>query len=169
MSRPSGGNSQEDLGQLYDRVAPSLFRYALMLLAHYHEAEDVIQHVFATLAKRGVSGLDSPDHYLRASVRNECFTRLGRSGPSLVSQTDGQLLESIAAADDRPEIRLSIEKGLRNLPPDQREVVHLKVFEGRSFQEIADLSGESVNTVASRYRYAMEKLKTTFGVRRTDG
>ena len=45
------------------------------------------------------------------------------------------------------------------LPAEQREVVHLKVFEGMTFQEIADLCGESINTVASRYRYAIEKLR----------
>jgi DNA-directed RNA polymerase specialized sigma24 family protein len=35
----------------------------------------------------------------------------------------------------------------------------LKVFEGLTFQEIGDLTGESINTVASRYRYALEKMK----------
>jgi len=48
---------------------------------------------------------------------------------------------------------------LRELPADQREVVHLKAFEGMTFQEIADLTNESVNTIASRYRYAVEKLR----------
>ncbi len=35
----------------------------------------------------------------------------------------------------------------------------MKVFEGMTFQEIADMTGESINTVASRYRYAIEKLR----------
>jgi DNA-directed RNA polymerase specialized sigma24 family protein len=39
----------------------------------------------------------------------------------------------------------------------------MKAFEGRSFQEVADLTGESINTIASRYRYGMEKLRTAFG------
>jgi RNA polymerase sigma-70 factor, ECF subfamily len=42
---------------------------------------------------------------------------------------------------------------------DQREVIHLHVFEGRTFQEIATLAGESINTIASRYRYALQKLR----------
>jgi RNA polymerase sigma-70 factor (ECF subfamily) len=54
---------------------------------------------------------------------------------------------------------------MRSLPPEQREVVHLKVFEGLTFQEIADLAGESINTVASRYRYALEKLRGQLGTR----
>jgi RNA polymerase sigma factor (sigma-70 family) len=47
------------------------------------------------------------------------------------------------------------------LPPDQREVLHLHAFEGMTFQEIADLAGESINTISSRYRYAMGKLRQT--------
>jgi DNA-directed RNA polymerase specialized sigma24 family protein len=43
-----------------------------------------------------------------------------------------------------------------------RRAVHLKVWEGMTFQEIAHLTGESLNTAASRYRYAIEKLRQTF-------
>jgi RNA polymerase sigma-70 factor, ECF subfamily len=35
----------------------------------------------------------------------------------------------------------------------------LKVWEGMTFQEIAEFTGESLNTAASRYRYATEKLR----------
>jgi RNA polymerase sigma-70 factor (ECF subfamily) len=70
------------------------------------------------------------------------------------------------ADTDRPDDRLALEKALRALPPEQREVIHLKVFEGHSFHEIAELTGESINTGASRYRYAMEKLRAMFGAQR---
>ena len=53
------------------------------------------------------------------------------------------------------------ERALRELPPDQREVVHLKAFEGMTFDEIAAFTNESINTVASRYRYAFEKLRAS--------
>jgi RNA polymerase sigma-70 factor (ECF subfamily) len=52
-----------------------------------------------------------------------------------------------------------IERALCQLPPERREVVHLKIFEGMTFQDIADLCDESINTVASRYRYAIEKMR----------
>jgi RNA polymerase sigma-70 factor, ECF subfamily len=41
-------------------------------------------------------------------------------------------------------------------------VIHLHVFEGMTFQEAADAMGESINTIASRYRYAVEKLRAAF-------
>ena len=42
---------------------------------------------------------------------------------------------------------------------EQREVVYLHVFEGMTFQQIAGTSGESINTIASRYRYALARLR----------
>jgi RNA polymerase sigma-70 factor (ECF subfamily) len=48
---------------------------------------------------------------------------------------------------------------IRELPPEQREIVYLHVFEGLTFQEIATGLEASINTVAARYRYALGKLR----------
>ena len=47
---------------------------------------------------------------------------------------------------------------LRTLPPEQAEVVVLKIWEDMTFAEIGTVLEESPNTVASRYQYAMAKL-----------
>jgi RNA polymerase sigma-70 factor (ECF subfamily) len=47
---------------------------------------------------------------------------------------------------------------LRSLPPEQAEVVVLKIWEAMTFAEIAQILETSPNTVASRYQYAMTKL-----------
>jgi RNA polymerase sigma-70 factor, ECF subfamily len=59
------------------------------------------------------------------------------------------------------ELRLALSAAIRQLPADQREVLHVHVFEGLTFREVADATGERLNTVASRYRYALEKLRQT--------
>jgi len=146
-------------GRLYDTYGASLYRYALMLLANAPAAEDAVQQVFASLLKGSTMAIEKDAHYLRRAVRNECYSTLRRQ--SLRDAHGGELLEAIAGADTRPEERLAIEDALRSLSPDQREVVHLHVYEGMTFQEIADASGESINTIASRYRYALAKLKQT--------
>ena len=150
----------DDLGSLYDRLAPGLYRYALMILADRDDAADAIQQVFATLVRRGTAGLQETDHYLRRAVRNECYSALRRRRDRPSHESAAVPLESIAAESDRPDERIAIERALALLPPDQREVVHLKVFEGLTFKEIADVTGESINTMASRYRYGMDKLRT---------
>jgi RNA polymerase sigma-70 factor (ECF subfamily) len=52
-----------------------------------------------------------------------------------------------------------LEQALRALPAEQREVISLKVDGGLTFAEIAALLGVSANTAASRYRYALEKMR----------
>jgi RNA polymerase sigma-70 factor (ECF subfamily) len=159
----TASNPQPGLHEAYDRLAPSLFRYALMLLGDHHEAEDAVQQVFIALAARGTSRIGSLDRYLRISVRNECYSLLGRRRDRPVHANGMPLLEAMPATQDRPDDRLAVEQGLRALPPEQREAIHLKVFEGHTFQEVADLTGESINTIASRYRYGMEKLRAALG------
>ena len=73
------------------------------------------------------------------------------------------LLEPATTADVDPAERLALEGAIRQLPAEQREVVHLHVFEGWTFQEVADTCGESINTIASRYRYALARLRETLG------
>ena len=67
-----------------------------------------------------------------------------------------RLVEPITAED-----RLALDAGIRALPPEQREVIHLHVFEGLTFKEVALATGEPPNTVASRYSYALEKLRAS--------
>lgn len=159
------------LAELYDAHAPGLYRYALMILADHAGAEDVVQHAFMGLIKAGASDnrVRSPMDYLRRSVRNECFSQLRKRARRVeaLAASNGRLLEPLAAGADQPEDRLALEQALRALPPDQREVVYLKVYEGLSFREIAALADVPPNTAASRYRYAMEKLEKLLGPRST--
>jgi RNA polymerase sigma-70 factor (ECF subfamily) len=52
-----------------------------------------------------------------------------------------------------------LESALRELPPEQREVVVLRVWGGLTFAEIATALDQSINTVTSRHRYALEALR----------
>ena len=156
--RPADAAVAERIGRLYDRFAGGLYRYALMILAEPAGAADAVQQVFVALLGGAGSAMDDEERYLRGAVRNACYSTLRRRRPNVSSASDTPLLEAVAARDQLDE-RIAIEQAMRALPAEQREVVHLKVFEGWTFQEIADVSGESINTVASRYRYAMDKMR----------
>ena len=64
-------------------------------------------------------------------------------------------------ADDLDEraFRKALSAALGELPADQRAVVHLKLWEGLTFEQIAELLGIPLNTAASRYRYGLDKLR----------
>jgi RNA polymerase sigma-70 factor, ECF subfamily len=161
--RPLDEPTADWIGGAYDRHGAGLYRYALMLLGDTASAADAVQQVFATLAgrARGAVSVDDEARYLRRAVRNQCFSALRRRRREQAAMAGAPpIIEPIDRASGSPELRAAIEEALRKLPADQREVVHLKVFEGLTFQEIADVAGESINTIASRYRYAMDKLRT---------
>jgi RNA polymerase sigma-70 factor (ECF subfamily) len=151
---------REEIARLYDVHGARMYRYALMLLARPEAAEDVVQHVFAALLTTpGPIGNEA--HYLSRSVRNRCYTVLRRE-PRL-PDLPHPILEPAASSAVDPAERLTLERALASLPAEQREVLHLHVYEGFTFQEAADLCGESINTIASRYRYALAKLRAAFG------
>jgi RNA polymerase sigma-70 factor (ECF subfamily) len=163
MTGPRRDASGDRLAALYDRFAAALFRYAAMILADRAAAADAVHQVFLKLARSGLSFDDrSPaleGSYLRRAVRNECYSRLRERRRDIVVTVDANLLELVEGLDDRPAERLALEQALGELPAEQREVVHLKLWEGLTFQEIAAATGEPANTAASRYRYAIEKLR----------
>ena len=52
-----------------------------------------------------------------------------------------------------------METALNELPAEQRTVAQLKLWDGLTFDEIARAQGIPLNTAASRYRYAIDKLR----------
>ncbi|HEX5397687.1 MAG TPA: sigma-70 family RNA polymerase sigma factor [Verrucomicrobiae bacterium] len=60
---------------------------------------------------------------------------------------------------DENVFRAELSETLAELPPDQRTVVHLKLWEGLTFEAIAAALDISPNTAASRYRYGLDKLR----------
>ena len=149
--------ASERAGRLYDELAAGLYRYAVMLLADAGAAEDAMQQVFAALLRHKGS-IDNETHYLRRAVRNECYSML-RGRVRRREEPGRPLLEPVAAEGVNHAERLALEEAIRGLPAEQREVIHLHAFEGLTFQEVATACGESINTVASRYRYALARLR----------
>jgi RNA polymerase sigma-70 factor (ECF subfamily) len=64
-----------------------------------------------------------------------------------------------ATNPDETAFRDSLSHALAELPPDQRAVVHLKLWEGLTFDQIAEALEIPQNTAASRYRYGLDKLR----------
>ena len=90
--RPRGGNPGDRIGELYDRFAAGLYRYALMILADPAAAGDAVQQVFVALLRLDRS-IESDERYLRRAVRNECYSTLRRrqrdpGRPASRSRTD---------------------------------------------------------------------------------
>lgn len=127
------------------------------------DAEDVVQETFAKyVGLRRVP--DNPAGYLFRIARNEAWSLLRRRRLFFWARrrvTEETALLRAATGERPPGEREALETALRGLPARQREVVVLKHFEGMTFQEIGQVLDCSPNTAASRYRYAIEKLRAS--------
>jgi len=147
--------------EAYDLFGRRLYRTAVRYLGCAIEAEDVVQELFVALV-RSRDHLDRVDNlasYLFVSLRR-LVGRVSddrRRRPKILAD-DSALTGSntdLALVD----LRESLEVALKQLPDEQREVVILKIDSELTFAEIAQVLQISLNTAASRYRYALEKLR----------
>jgi RNA polymerase sigma-70 factor (ECF subfamily) len=155
MEQAADEHRRQRVARIYAESGPRLYGYALMILADHRDAEDVIQQVFAAVLTRQTR-IDDEGAYFRTAVRNAAYSLLRQRRTA--RSTHEALLEPVSPACSATE-RAALEQALRALPAEQREVVHLHVYEGLTFKEIAALADESINTVAARYRYALEKMR----------
>ncbi len=151
------------LEQLFDQTAPRLLRYGLTLVRRREDAEDAVQAALVRLTRnpQTLAAVQFPWAYLLRMVRNEALRILARRRPVLALWDDLAGRVTGPNAVELAERDAEVQTALRRLPADQAEVVVLKIWEGMTFQEIATVTGESLNTVASRYRYALTKLQSS--------
>src|SRR4051794_13684035 len=118
--RPHGDDPADRAARLYDQFAVQLYRYAVVILADRAAAADAVQAVFMAMM-RAKATIEFDERYLRRAMRNECFTMLRRRQREHLLESAQSLLEPVAALD-HPEERMAIERALRTLAAEQREV-----------------------------------------------
>jgi RNA polymerase sigma-70 factor (ECF subfamily) len=154
-----GGNklSAEDVRRLYDQHGPALVAYARGFVPDAAAAEDVVHQVFLCLLSAGIAMPDAPVAYVYRAVRNGALNT--RRSSSRLMELDARSSVFRHRGGDQ-EAALALEKALAELPEEQREVVVMRMWGGLTLEEIGAAVGVPLNTVASRYRYALEKLRS---------
>jgi RNA polymerase sigma-70 factor (ECF subfamily) len=147
---------------------PRLLLYARQTTRSLADAEDVLQEAFVRFWRnqRGLGG--DPLGLVFASIRRAACDlarkneRRTRREDSAGLDAHGEAQPAISffeAAEGDDERRRAIEQALGQLPAEQREVLMLKIWGGRTFEQIGAQLDVSPHTAASRYRYALEALR----------
>jgi len=163
----AGGEWSEWLG----RHGPGMLLLARQWVMTRADAEDVVQEAFLRFwrarERRDVS-IDDPVAYLFACVRHAVMDwqrggrRRGRREASVASERPKAAHHHAALLSgplEQEERRVAVESALSRLPEAQREVLVMKVWAGLSFPQIARALEIPPDTAASRYRYALAKLR----------
>jgi RNA polymerase sigma factor (sigma-70 family) len=141
----------------------ALVLFARQWLPAAADAEDVVQEAFVRFW-RARQRADDPTAFLYVCVRHcaQDWLRARRrriAREAVVARTESVGDTLFVAGPERDECRAAIEAALSNLPEDQRTVLVLKVWGGLTFPQIAETLEIPANTAASRYRYALDKLR----------
>ena len=152
-----------DLEEVYDVHAQALFGFLLNLTRNEEDTRDLMQELFLKLSRQPslLSGMRQPRAYLLRLAHNAAIDLFRRRAARQKAQETKPDPELFARADDPDEaaFRSAITGAMADLPGDQRMVIHLKLWEDLTFDEIAEIMGVSMNTAASRYRYGLDKLR----------
>jgi RNA polymerase sigma-70 factor (ECF subfamily) len=152
---------------LFDAFAAPLTAFLEARLEDRAEAEDVVQQMFLDLARRPrqLLAVRRLEPWLFVKARHLAVDRLRARARAARRAADAPAwIEPVAppvAPERADEARLAA--AVARLPPEQREVIVLKVLQDRTFAETAEMLGVPANTAASRYRYALEKLREWMG------
>lgn len=130
-----------------------LLRFCSQLLRNDHDAEEVVQDVFARLlAHDGAFDLArEPGVLLFRLARNRCIDVRRKKAAAPTAELDP------AARDDR--LGLELQEALAELPWARREVLLLTAVDGLGYREVAAILGCSLGTVASERAAAILFLR----------
>jgi RNA polymerase sigma factor (sigma-70 family) len=157
--------SDEALTLIYEKYLNAMLTLAMGLLNDAAAAEDVVQDVFVAFAqsRRNFQMWGSLSGYLATSVVNRVrdYRRRERrqagKGAERRVNADPEDPEQAVILTEQAKL---LAQAVAELPQEQREVVLLRLKAGMKFRDVATLQHTSVNTVLSRYRYGLERLRS---------
>jgi RNA polymerase sigma-70 factor, ECF subfamily len=158
------------LREAYHHQGRVVFALALRALGAHHDAEDVVQQVFVRAWRArttldpargalgawlvGITRRQIADRLTAKARERRVAERLALTAPSHPDTTvTDDLLDAVVVADE-----------LKNLPPQQRAVVQLAVFDDLTHQQIAALTGLPIGTVKSHLRRGLQRLRRRWEV-----
>lgn len=158
--------SGEALERIYEKYETYLITVATGLLNNTGAAEDVLHDFFVSFVKSAdkVKLRGNLKAYMATCVANSARNKLKRRKLEPTALDDRTDFESTDFQPDlqamQKEETAMLNNAISQLPYEQREVIVLHLQGSMKFTQIAKLRGTSVNTIRSRYRYGLEKLRS---------
>jgi RNA polymerase sigma-70 factor (ECF subfamily) len=160
---------RDEVESLYEQHGPALLAYACAILNQRAAAEDVLHQVFLKLLKSTVAMPDNPKAYLYRAVRNAAWNSRRTVSREVSREISGEVewnsneawfvARSFRTEEVSVEDALGLQAALLKIPEEQREIIVMKIWGEMTYEEVALVAGISPNTVASRYRYGLSKLR----------
>jgi RNA polymerase sigma-70 factor (ECF subfamily) len=158
---------------IFDRHGDVAFSLAYRMCGRRSVAEDIVQEAFLSLWRSSVRydrGRGSVRSWVLGVVHNRAIDAFRRDAVRITRTVgDEGIAERIEAPDrtdaevERRDEASQVRSALRELPPDQRQVIELAYFSGFSHSQIADMLKLPAGTVKGRMRLGLTKLRIALG------
>lgn len=161
----------EAFNTLVARWQDRIHHFAYRFFASSDDASEITQKTFIKAYQKlhTLEDVQKFGSWLYTIANRLCLDELKRAGrkrsASYESLKTAPQTETVSSADQkimRSEALVLLHRALLQLPVDQRMVVIMKEYEAMTFNEIAEILEEPVNTVKSRMYYGLKALKKTF-------
>ena len=158
---------------VFDRHADAAFSLAYRMCGRRGMAQDIVQDAFLSLWRSGARydrARGSVRSWVLGVVRNRAIdlfrretVRTGRdiSAEGVVERMPAS--EDVALDAERRQDARDVRAALRDLPPEQRQVIELAYFGGFSHMQIAEMLEVPAGTVKGRMRLGLTKLRVALG------
>ena len=164
---------KQNITHIINSYSKRLMGFIRQRVASQSDAEDILQDVFYQMIQT-INTIDEIGAWLFAVTRNKITDQQRKLKPDLFSdiydnnddEDEMDWKEILFDNSGNPETEYlrtlfweELNNSLDELPAKQREVFILNELEGVPFKDIAEQTGETVNTLLSRKRYAVLHLR----------
>lgn len=166
-------NAVEAFDLLIEQYGDRLYWHIRRIVVQHEEAEDVLQETF-TRAYLSISGFrgkteSSLTAWLYRIATTLSINVLRKRKRGIFSSLDsvrGDLLATFEheVEPSADEIIVRLQKAILALPTKQRLVFNMRYYDELSFEEISQITGQSVSTLKTNYHYAVQKIKKDVSV-----
>jgi RNA polymerase sigma-70 factor (ECF subfamily) len=161
--------TRSEFDQLIRQQSRRLYGFAFRILRNREEAEDVVQEVFIRLWKmrEKLDGYSSPDALATAMTKNCCIDLIRKLKHSSHGEPDSTTLLKFTSPSPHEQME-SREAGeilgklIRELPELYRNILEKRDIDGCSFEEIAKMTGQNVNTIRVTLSRARKMIRDEY-------
>lgn len=146
-------------GNLYELYYADMYHFALSMCKNSYDAQDAVQETVLSVWK-SISNIRNPEKfksYLFLSLSNTCKKKVS-------SQNETVEFEDTGYIDSEIEFSVPVREALLKLSETERQIVMLSIAAGFKSREIAEILEIPANTIRTKQRRALEKMRTELGI-----
>lgn len=159
----------ENFASVYDEYSDKIYRFYYYRTFHRETAEDLTSQTFMK-AVENAQKFDETKGNISAwlyTIANHILVdhyRRQKNHDDLAEHEDLATNEDLKNDTEQKMMLAKIRQELKHLPEEQRMIVLLRVWDGLSYKEIAEIMGKSEDTCKMTFSRTVKKLQTTLNI-----